>query len=181
MRIADPEVIFYKDRFHLFHSRKHLQAGDNNCSLTPQDPTASPHLGNCVEWRTSTDGKVWQRMGVLDAPGMSETMSARVYPAVGASGGDTLVVMTDGGGMVAFTTNATGLAAGTNARALGTFSKGIAVNGYSGLNGSFVNVALRVLPIDAAKPTHVALGWRPPLPRGEGCHGGMTFAVFPFK
>ena len=25
-----------------------------------------------------------------------------------------------------------------------------------------MNVALRVLPIDAEKPTHVALGWRPP-------------------
>lgn len=98
--VADPEVIFYKGRFHLFHSRKHLQAGDNNCSLTPQDPAASPYLAKCVEWRTSTDGKVWQRMGVLDAPGMSETMSARVYPDDG--GGDTLVVMTDGGGMVAF-------------------------------------------------------------------------------
>ena len=151
-------------------------AGDSNCSLTPDDPTASKHLGNCVEWRTSTDGKVWKRMGVLDAPGMSETMSARVYPE-----NDTLVIMTDGRGMVAFTVpNASpALATGADARALGTFSSGVAVNGYSGLNGSFVNVALRVLPIDAAKPTHVAMGWRPQ--PTEGCHGGMTFSVFPLK
>jgi len=65
------------------------------------------------------------------------------------------------------------------------------------LNGSFVNVALRVLPIDAEVPTHVAMGWRPPHPQHrldgtneaaasagpppEPCHGGMTFAVFPLE
>ena len=42
---------------------------------------------------------------------------------------DTLVVMTDGmGGMVAFTANASGLMGG-DARALGVFSHGEAVNG----------------------------------------------------
>jgi hypothetical protein len=38
--LDDPEVLFYGGRFHLFHSRKHLQAGDRNCSLDPADPTA---------------------------------------------------------------------------------------------------------------------------------------------
>lgn len=122
--------------------------------------------------RTSPDGIAWQQMGVLDAPGMDETMSARVY-------NETLVVMTDGGGMMPFTANASGLN-GTDARALGTFSAGVAVNGYSGLNGSFIEVALRVLPIDA-HPTHVALAWRLPQPRVEQCRGGMSFAVFPLK
>ena len=191
--LDDPEVIFHGGRFHLFHSRKHLQNGDYNCSLTPHDPTASAYLSHCVEWRTSTDGMKWKRMGVLDAPGMSETMSARVY-------NDTLVMMTDGGGMVAFTTHASGLSSGTDAKALGTFTAGKAVNGYSGLNGSFVNVALRILPIDGT-PTHVGLGWRPPkapdddsssaaiqVQRAQapaegkcGPGSGMTFAIFPLK
>lgn len=93
--------------------------------------------------------------------------------------------MTDGGGMVAFTTNASGLMG--NDPAAMTWSQGQAVNSYAGLNGSFVNVALRILPIDAASPTHAALGWRvPKVPKAEAiarppCHGGMTFAVFPLK
>ena len=92
--------------------------------------------------------------------------------------------MTDGAGMVAFTTNASGLMA-ADASELGPWAPGAAVNSYAGLNSSFVNVALRVLPVDAEKPTHVALGWRerPPPDSAEAatCRGGMTFAVFPLK
>ena len=96
-------------------------------------------------------------------------MSARVY-------GDRLVLMTDGGGMVAYSTSVDGLLQ-DDAGAL-AWTPGAAVNQYAGLNGSFVNVALRVLPIDAAAPTHIALGWREP-EKKTGCRGGMTFAVFP--
>ena len=63
-------------------------------------------------------------------------------------------------GQVAFTTPARGLHA-TSAQGLAPWTPGRAVNGYSRLNGSFVNVALRILPIDAATPTHAALGWHP--------------------
>ena len=188
--LDDPEVIYWGGKFHLFHSRKHLQQGDNNCSRTPDAPEQSPWWGKCVEWRTSSDGISWKRMGVLDSQTMSETMSARVYP------NNQLVLMTDGGGMVAFTTNASGLMA-SDASQLGPWTAGVPVNNYAGLNGSFVNVALRVLPIDAEVPTHVAMGWRPPHPQHrldgtneaaastgpppEPCHGGMTFAVFPLE
>ncbi len=166
--LDDPEVMFYNGMFHLFHSRKHLEPGDRNCSVDPSNPTA-PAWSKCVEWRSSTNGVDWRRNGVLNSPKMSETMSARVYD------NETLVLMTDGAGMVAFTTNASGLQTG-DARQL-VWSPGAAVNGYSGMNGSFVNVALRVLPINGA-PTHVAMGWRPQH-RPEECRGGMTFAVFP--
>jgi hypothetical protein len=176
--LDDPEVIFWGGRFHLFHSRKHLQAGDFNCSRTPLRPAESPFWAKCVEWRTSNDGISWERRGVLDSEEMSETMSARVYP------NGELVLMTDGAGMVAFTTNASGLMA-ADASELGPWAPGAAVNSYAGLNSSFVNVALRVLPVDAEKPTHVALGWRerPPPDSAEAatCRGGMTFAVFPLK
>jgi hypothetical protein len=176
--LDDPEVIFWGGRFHLFHSRKHLQAGDFNCSRTPATPAMSPFWSKCVEWRTSTDGITWVRRGVLNAEEMSETMSARVYP------NDELVLMTDGKGMVAFTTNASGLMA-ADASGLGPWTPGVAVNSYAGLNGSFVNVALRVLPVNAEKPTHVALGWRdqqsPDSSKAGTCRGGMTFAVFPLE
>lgn len=174
--LDDPEVIFWGGRFHLFHSRKHLQPGDFNCSRTPDTPTQSSFWSHCVEWRTSIDGITWERKGVLDAEGMSETMSARVYP------NDELVLMTDGAGMVAFTANASGLMA-DDASKLGPWTPGLPVNKYAGLNGSFVNVALRVLPIDAERPTHVALGWRPSQTLDsrsvDTCRGAMTFAVFP--
>ena len=123
----DPEVLWYGGRFHLFHSRKRLQAGDANCTnynsnhhdgddatssgvATPANSTeaaAADLPSHCVEWRTSVDGICWERRGVLtppkSGPAMSETMSAQIYP------NDTLVIITDGGGMIAFSTNATGL------------------------------------------------------------------------
>jgi hypothetical protein len=49
--------------------------------------------------------------------------------------------------MVAYTTKASGLMQDDPQQL--AWSNGKAVNSYSGLNGSFVNVALRVLPIDA--------------------------------
>ena len=168
--LDDPEVLFYGGRFHLFHSRKHVS--DLNCSLAPAAVGAAV-VDHCVEWRTSNDGVLWERRGILVPPvsgkPMSETMSARVY-------GSELVIMSDAKGMYASTTNASGLMQ-DDAAAL-TWTPGSEVNGYAGLNGSFVNVALRVLPADSPAPTHAAMGWRPRTP-AKGCRGGMTFSVFP--
>ena len=118
--LDDPEVLWYGGRFHLFHSRKALQAGDTSCTNHADEGSAVAALSNntkpaaptglpshCVEWRTSVDGTNWERRGVLTPPAtgaaMSETMSAQIYP------NNTLVIITDGHGMIAFTTNATGL------------------------------------------------------------------------
>jgi len=122
----------------------------------------------------------WQRRGVLAPPAtgklhMSETMSARVYNDT------TLVVMTDGGGMVAYTADARALN-GYDATAF-NWSAGFAVSVASaGFNASFVATALRVLPVDGA-PTHAMMSWKPPAAvedDGTGaCKGAMTFASFP--
>ena len=126
------------------------------------------------KWRTSVDGNTWERRGVLAPPKigdlMDETMSARVY-------NDTLVIMTDGKGMEAFTTPAVGLTQDDPLKM--EWSQGYEVNAYAGLNSSYVNVALRILPIDAAKPTHAAMGWKVEPQPTKQCHGQMTFAVFP--
>ena len=85
--------------------------------------------------------------------------------------------------MIAFTTAASALS-GDDPGAM-RWSEGTAINAYAGLNSSFVDVALRILPVDAETPTHAALGWHVPKAGGGGeggaCHGGMTFAVFPLK
>ena len=64
-------------------------------------------------------------------------------------------------------------------------TSGETVNHYAGLNGSFADVALRVLPIDAEKLTHVAMGWHPPpqpgAPAAAVCGGDMAFSVFPVE
>ena len=61
--LDDPQVTWYGGRFHLFHSRKHLQPGDRNCSLTPHAPSASPYmyLAHCVEceFTSSRRGPSW--------------------------------------------------------------------------------------------------------------------------
>lgn len=177
--LDDPEVLFFGGRFHLFHSRKHVS--DLNCSLTPDAPGAEV-VDHCIEWRTSLDGTTWQRRGVLAPPAagppyMSETMSARVYDNT------TLVVMTDGGGMVAFTADARALV-GDDPLAF-NWSAGVKVNVASaGFNGSFVCTALRILPMDGA-PTHAMMSWKAANARdvegaGAGaCNGAMTFASFP--
>ena len=184
--LDDPEVMYYGGRFHLFNSRKALEANDRNCTNysnnnnnnndQPNDHTNVADNGgvnknnndgeapptHCVEWRTSVDGVTFERRGVLTPPPpapdgvggnpMSETMSAMVYP------NDTLVVMTDGGGMRAFTANATALL-GDDVTKL-VWSEGVNVEGYGGFNASFVAVALRVLPADLHAPkTHIAIGW----------------------
>ena len=52
--------------------------------------------------------------------------------------------------------------------------------GYGGFNSSYVDVALRVLPVYPERPTHAAFGWHDPTGSKEkGCNGGMTFSVFP--
>ena len=167
----DPEVVFFSGRFHLFHSRKHLN--DLNCTVG----AGGPRREHCIEWRTSLDGETWTRQGVLSAapasgPAMDETMSARVY----VSGSEQqLVLLTDGDGMVAFTTPAAGLL--TNNASAMAWTPGAPIS-YAGLNASFVGVALRVLPIVGA-PTHVALGWKGDASTdGCGGSGGITFAVF---
>lgn len=178
--LDDPEVLFFGGRFHLFHSRKHVS--DLNCSLTPDDPAAEV-IDHCVEWRTSLDGVAWQRRGVLAPPAagqlhMSETMSARVYDDT------TLVVMTDGGGMVAFTADARALS-GDDPLSF-NWSAGVEVSVASaGFNASFVCTALRILPADGA-PTHAMMSWKAADARrvvegdGDGaCSGAMTFASFP--
>ena len=163
----DPEVIFYSGRFHLFHSRKHVD--DLNCTAG----VAGTRREHCVEWRTSLDGETWTRQGVLSpapasGPAMDETMSARIYE-------QQLVLITDGDGMVAFTTQAAGLL-GNNDSAM-AWTPGAPIS-YAGLNASFAGVALRVLPI-AGPPTHVALGWKGDASKdGCGGTGGLTFAVF---
>ena len=170
--LDDPEALVYRGTFHLFHSRKHVERGDTSCAVDPQAPVWQDH---CVEWRTSRDGIAWQPMGILNASRMSETMSARIYP------NDTLVVMTDGDGMQAFTTAASRLAAAESAAELDPWTALGPVNQRAGLNSSFVNVALRILP-DGPAPTHAAMGWRPAERRlGGACHGAMTFAVFPLE
>ena len=103
-----------------------------------------------------------------------------------------LVLITDGGGMRPFMTPAAGLL-GDDPAAL-VWAAGPAVGGYSGFNGSYVGVVLRVLPQTgdpgAERPTHVALGWKPSptaavaaeeeaAAEAGQCRGGMTFAVFP--
>ena len=170
--LDDPEVLSFGGRFHLFHSRKHLARGDNNCSAGVAGEAWRDH---CIEWRTSSDGEAWVREGVLSAaaPGnysMDETMSARVYADGSAQ---TLVLLTDGAGMVAFTTGAGGLLE-NNASAM-AWTSGAQVS-YAGLNASFASVAMRVLPLDGA-PTHIALGWKGDLAPSV-CNGGLTFAVF---
>jgi len=106
-------------------------------------------VDRCLEWRTSKDGQTWERRGILtnpsSGPSMDETMSARVY-------GEQLVLMTDGKGTVAFVTDASAL--NQDDPAAMVWTPGVAVNSYSGLNRSFVNVALRVLPVDSHNPTH---------------------------
>ena len=93
--------------------------------------------------------------------------------------------------IVAFTTEASGLLQDDPAAMAWTDGK--TVSQYAGLNSSFVNVALRILPVGAASPTHAALGWRKPHDHDDDtsssstatvaaagtCHGGMTFSVFP--
>jgi hypothetical protein len=82
-----------------------------------------------------------------------------------------------GKGMVAYNTKASGLMQNDPQKM--TWTEGKAVNSYSGLNSSFVNVALRILPIDSPSPTHVALGWKQLNPPASECRGPMTFSVFP--
>merc|ERR1711920_130514 len=98
-------------------------------------------------------------------PAMLETMSARIY-------GEHLVIITDEwNGMYAFAANASGLL-GDDPAAL-VWAPGQILNEQAGLNSSFVNVALRILPVDSATPTHAALGWHDV---GQSqCKGGMTF------
>ena len=62
------------------------------------------------------------------------------------------------------------------------WSEGNNVLGYGGFNGSYVDVALRVLPVYPESPTHAAFGWHDPSGSKEkGCKGGMTFSVFPLE
>jgi hypothetical protein len=174
--LDDPEVLYYGGRFHLFHSRKHVS--DLNCSLTPDTPGAQV-VDHCVEWRTSLDGMVWQRRGILtppaSAPAMSETMSARVY-------GEELVIITDTWNWIcASTTSAAGLLQDDPAAMV--WSPGVNQRPLGGFNASFVNVALRILPVDSPTPTHAAIGWRPANATDEdgSCKNHMTFAVFPLQ
>ena len=173
--LDDSEVIFYAGSFHLFHSRKHVT--DFNC--TPEGARAPVVVEFCVEWRTSPDGEAWTRRGVLTPPAaggprFSTPMAARVY-------NDSLVLLTygDGAGWFAFSTPASGLAAGNNASAL-AWTEGANLN-YAGINASVVSVALRVLPGTGStgdeSPTHVAFGWKGDL-AADVCRGGVEFAVF---